>query len=172
MKNHTTTICVALLLFLVFSNTAFTKDNLNKLTPEIIFHKFPVCSFPSSLGQWCKALPKNEREVFSFSKLPGSVVYKTILRTVEIIRFSEKKLFVKEKDWFHTFDIEEKGENEFEVLYTDEGISGTYYTKELYKIIFDAEFKKWKIVAKKLVFSQGEELDSKFLNTGDILFLD
>ena len=153
---------------------AHSKEELlfKKLTPEIIFHKFPVCSLPSSLGQWCKALSENERKNFSFSKLPGSVVFKKTFRKVEIIKFSKKELFIQEDDWFHTFIIEDKGENNFEVQQIDDGNTGSYHTKVIYKIIFDNGLKNWKIVAEKLIFDQGEKLDNNFVKTGEILFLD
>ena len=67
---------------------------------------------------------------------------------------------------------EEKGENNFEVQKIDDGNTGSYLTKVIYKIIFDNGLKNWKIVAKKLIFAQGEKLDNNFVKTGDILFLD
>ena len=119
---------ILVLILNVLPFIANSKEELlfKKLTPEIIFHKFPICSLPSSLGQWCKALSENEKKNFSFSKLPGSVVFKKTFRKVEIIKFSNKELFIQEDDWFHTFIIEEKGENIFEVQKIDDGNTIVY----------------------------------------------
>ena len=159
-------ILFVLLFFPWVPFSAYSKETSQEqtLTPEIIFHRFPVCSFSSSLGQWCKALSEDKRETFSFSKLPGSVVLDTIFRKVEIIKFLENKLIIEEDDWFHTFVIKKIGNSNFEVQRIDDGKTGTYFSEVIYQILFDEEAKNWKIISEKSDSNFSEINDTFFLN--------
>ena len=147
MKNA---LIIFFLLLIGFSKSIFAELTLYPKD----FLNFSICSFASSLGQICKNNPD-----FLFSDFKDS--------KIEII---DEKLLIETNDWYYSFEIIDRKENEIIVEFIDDGKIGTYLAVSHYKINFDNNSHEWKIIGEKIILPEEEKTENYKIFEESIVF--
>ena len=140
-------ICVVCTPWLTVS--AWANGTSEKLTPEIVFHRFPICKFASSQGQWCKSLSASARTTYSPSQFAGSENRFGTTKLVSSISFTDRgfSLVMKDEKWSHNFALERLSSGIFELIWQDYGgIESSYRAESTFKIIYDEQLANFTVV--------------------------
>lgn len=121
------------------------------LTPQVVLNGFPLCEVPSSLGQWCKILTATQKMHFVPAKIETSI-------TPEI---EDNKVTITTEDWYYTFAIERKSDDEAAIHFYDDAKFGTYLTASMYVVKWDRGIENWVLSGKMLTYIAAVGEDKK-----------
>ena len=103
------------------------------LSPLAILQDWPVCSFMSSLGQICRAYWEDEIPNGFLDVLIGGRLTEGHPKIV--VEISETVLDITvEDEWFYSFTVDQTGANEFQVVFTDDSLMGSYLAQTAYTV--------------------------------------
>ncbi|MBF9052687.1 hypothetical protein LSUCC1028_00325 [Rhodobacterales bacterium LSUCC1028] len=119
----------------VITISEFPHETLSALA---ILQHWPVCSFSSSLGQVCRAYwedkePNGFLEVLVEGRLDEG--YPKL-----VVEMTETVLDITVEDkWFYSFMVDQTGANEFQVVFTDDSLMGSYLARTEYTVIIEED---------------------------------
>lgn len=103
------------------------------LSPLVILQDWPACSFTSSLGQICRAYWEDESPNGILDVLVGGGLTEGHPKIV--VEISETVLDITvEDEWFYSFTLDQTGANEFQVIFIDDSLMGSYLAQTAYTV--------------------------------------